>query len=138
MTAEDEREVSRILMAYAMALDRRNWILFRDCFSPDVVADYVGIARLEGIEPYLTFMMDGLSRLGPTLHRVTNVVVSGNSVRADSASYVDAVRLHEPSDGTVLHAIGTYQDVFRRERDGWRISSRLYTPFVNSRFSACD
>ena len=40
LSAQDERSINALLIAYATAIDTRDWALFRSCFTADCKADY--------------------------------------------------------------------------------------------------
>ena len=39
---EDHQDVADLLVRYATGIDRRDWALFRTCFTGDCEVDYVG------------------------------------------------------------------------------------------------
>lgn len=127
---EDQAQIGEILVRYATGVDRRDWNLFRTCWTADVVADYGAIGRFSGIDALTDFMFASHDAMGPTHHRLSNFVidvgVGGDPDRADARSYVHAVLLATPGDpGSWIDAVGHYDDTFVRTGDGWRISHRI-------------
>ena len=124
---QDERAISAVLLAYAAGIDRRDWALFRACFTEDAVGEYPGFGRWAGAEAITEFMREAHEKLGPTLHRMTNFVIDGAGDGASAHSYVDVLLTGATPDQPVHNAAGWYQDRFRRDPEGWRIAHRHYT-----------
>jgi 3-phenylpropionate/cinnamic acid dioxygenase small subunit len=129
-----QQEIAELLVRYATGIDRRDWDLFRTCFTPDCVADYGDIGLWHGVEE-ITAWMDEVHRgAGHTLHRITNqaVVVDSDTVRA--RCYVDAVVLGA-DNASGVRALGFYDDELRHSDHGWQIHHRRFTPVL---FQAVD
>jgi hypothetical protein len=63
--------------------------------------------------------------MGPTYHRLSNFVIDVEGDRATARSYVHAILMVVPGDSANwVEAIGSYDDVLVRTREGWRISRR--------------
>lgn len=122
-------DVADVLVRYATGIDRRDWDALRSCFTDDCQADYGPIGRWDSGAEITEFMRDAHATAGPTLHRITNVVVeeAGDGVRA--RCYVDAlVMFADQPAGT--RATGTYDDELVRTGEGWRIARRRFTPVL--------
>ena len=120
-------EVAEVLVRYATGIDRRDWDLFRTCFTEDVEADYGDIGVWHGVDEITTFMTEIHAGCGHTMHRISNVAVSpgaGDGVVA--RCYVDALVLG-PDNGAGVRAAGWYDDELIRTDDGWRITRRRFT-----------
>lgn len=133
MTADDEQrrradrqDVAEVLVRYATGIDRRDWDLFRTCFTADVHADYQDIAVWVGVEEITAFMDAAHAGMGRTLHRITNIDVRLDGDRATARSYVDAV-LMAADGGSGFNPVGFYDDELVRTADGWRIARRRFT-----------
>ena len=125
MTVRDD--VSEVLVRYATGIDRRDWTVLRSCFTDDCDADYGDIGHWRSGDEITEWMRVSHEPAGPSLHRITNVVVDQTGRdRASARSYVDAVVLGPGNTGGA-HALGFYDDGLVRGDDGWRISSRRYT-----------
>ena len=129
MTAPDERadrqDVAEVLVRYASGIDRRDWPLFRSCFTEGVHADYEGIAVWEGVDEITAFMEAAHGEMGHTLHRITNVAVQVDGDRAAARSYVDLVAMDAAGESGLTTA-GFYDDELVRTPDGWRIATRRF------------
>ena len=123
----DREQISDVLIRYATGIDRRDWALFRTCWTPDAVCDYGEVGTFEGLDALTEFMVASHDAMGPIHHRMSNFVIdidqSGD--RANVRSYVHAVLIAVPGDkNSWIDAVGNYSDVFVRTADGWRIASR--------------
>jgi 3-phenylpropionate/cinnamic acid dioxygenase small subunit len=125
---EVRQDVADVLVRYATGIDRRDWALFRSCFTDDCEADYGAIGVWRGGDEITAWMEQAHAPCGHTVHRITNVVVvpdrDGDHVVA--RSYVDAVVMG-PRNETGSRSIGYYDDGLVRTTDGWRIARRHYT-----------
>ena len=85
------QDVADVLVRYATSIDRRDWALFRTCFTEGCQADYGDIGVWHGADAITKWMEQAHARCGHTLHRITNqaIVASGDGVAA--RSYVDAI-----------------------------------------------
>jgi SnoaL-like domain len=127
---EEQAQIGGVLVRYATGIDRREWDLFRTCWTPDVVADYGEIGQFAGVDGLTDFMFASHDAMGPTHHRLSNFVIDvgagGDPDRADARSNVHAVLIATPGDpNSWIDAIGHYDDTFIRTADGWRISHRI-------------
>jgi 3-phenylpropionate/cinnamic acid dioxygenase small subunit len=119
--------VHDVLVRYASGIDRRDWELFRSCFTPDCAVDYGEIGLWRGVEEITAFMIAVHENCGHTLHRISNVAVEpvGDGVRA--RSYVDAV-IMGPDNRDGVRAIGFYEDhLVHSDGAGWQIAQRDFT-----------
>lgn len=131
-------DVTDVVVRYATGIDTRDWPLLRSCFTDDCDADYGDIGHWQGADEITRWMADIHDPLGPTLHRITNVVVRTADANGDDAPdapggdqvvarcYVHGI-VTTADGGTVVHAFGTYDDDLVRTPDGWRIARRRFT-----------
>jgi len=125
-------EIGQVLVRYASGIDRRDWDLFRSCFTEDCHAEYEGIGTWEGVEAITAFMVEAHAGAGHTLHRITNVAVDvdgdagADGRRARARSYVD-VLVMAPDGVHGVNAAGFYDDELVCGEGTWRISSRRFT-----------
>ena len=120
-------EVGEVLVRYATGIDRRDWDLFRTCFTADVEADYGDIGVWHGVEEITEWMRATHEPCGHTMHRITNVAVTPvDDDHASSRCYVQALVLLADNQNGV-RATGCYDDDLVRTDDGWRIAERHFT-----------
>jgi len=124
---EVRQDVAEVLVRYATGIDRRDWALFRTCFTDDCEADYGEIGHWHGVEEITDWMTVVHEACGPTLHRITNIAVTpGEGGRVTARSYVEALVLG-PDNGAGVRASGFYDDELVDTPDGWRIARRTFT-----------
>jgi hypothetical protein len=126
MSAEIDRDITAVLLRYATGIDQRDWRLFASCFTAGMEADYGCIGKWHGRDAFVSFMQDGHLKVGPTMHRMTNIVVIVAEDRATATSYVDALLLPAQAGGSVRQAHGRYEDELVRVEGQWKISSRRF------------
>jgi SnoaL-like domain len=144
-TTEDWAERAAIvdlLNRYATAIDTRNWVLLRSCFTADSKLDYDEEGRFRGIKcdqcgeeiaqwdnadavtGHFTHSHDGYDH---TQHRITNAVVELTGNTAAARSYVHAAFVPSGAPETLLSAYGRYDDILVKSGQEWLISRRVYT-----------
>lgn len=127
LSLDNERAIVAVIVRYGTAIDTRDWALMETCFSEDVRADYGSFGKYDGRAPLLAFMQKAHSALGPTLHRMSNFVVDGDSGAARARTYVDAILLPLEPGGAPHQGIGFYDDELVKTAHGWRIRQRRFT-----------
>jgi 3-phenylpropionate/cinnamic acid dioxygenase small subunit len=123
---EARADISDLLVRYATGIDRRDWALFRTCFTDDCLADYGDIGVWHDADSLTSWMERAHSSCGHTMHRITNQQIGVGGEDATARSYVDAVIL-AADNLTGTHALGYYDDELVRTEQGWKISTRRFT-----------
>ncbi|MBL7487243.1 nuclear transport factor 2 family protein [Frankia sp. AgB1.9] len=127
MIDHDARQgIAEVLLRYATGIDRRDWALFRTCFTLDCEADYGTVGVMHGAGAITEWMDQAHAGCGYTMHRITNTVVSPHSDGAAARSYVDAIVLAADNQ-TGTQVVGYYDDELVNTTDGWKISRRVFT-----------
>ena len=114
-----------VVVAYAMALDARDWDAFRALFEGQIEIDYSALGSIHATMPAQVWV-DRCKVLGgfdATQHKVSNFVISLGGSIAQVTSYVDAAHFIHV-DGRDLSGFcrGTYVHQMRRGAQGWKIS----------------
>lgn len=130
LSMQDERSINAVLLAYASAIDRRDWALFRTCFTEDCSADYGDFGRWNTAVALTQFMQDAHAQLGSTLHRISNIRLTAKRDGVDAVSYVDAILKPQNDHGPVHRAMGSYDDFLVRTGNGWRIARRRFNAII--------
>ena len=120
------QDVAELLVRYATGIDRRDWALFRTCFTEDCHADYGDLGVWDGVDAITAFMERSHASMGHTLHRITNEAVTRNGNAVAARSYVDAVLMAADNQSGV-NAIGSYDDDLVQTDHGWKIARRRFT-----------
>lgn len=122
ITVEDRVAIHEVIALHGHVVDDRDWDRLGEVFADDVVFDLTdyGYGTLHGMQAMQDLVRgnrdDATQPLG---HHVTNTVIvsqDGGRVRARSKALAVA------GDGTTGSAV--YEDVLRRDAQGWRISYR--------------
>ena len=133
-------EIEGRMLAYARAVDRRDWALMRQTFHPDADihhAEYKG-----GLEGLVTVISGRQAGVTVTLHLLTNCLVEfagpEDAVphRALAETYLLAHQwldqagartrgLEVETIGLEIESWGRYVDIFARRDDAWRVQRRV-------------
>jgi 3-phenylpropionate/cinnamic acid dioxygenase small subunit len=125
-SCSDHHDIAEVLVRYATGIDRRDWALFRTCFTDDVRADYETIGTWSGVDEITTFMTETHAAMGHTMHRLSNFAIEVTGDTASARTYVDAIIMSADGQGGV-NALGFYDDNLVRTNGGWRIAQRHFT-----------
>jgi 3-phenylpropionate/cinnamic acid dioxygenase small subunit len=123
---EVRSEVADVLVRYATGIDRRDWDLFRSCFTDDCDIEYPGIGVWHSAEEITGWMRDVHEPCGHTLHRISNVAVTEGTRGVTARSYVDAIVMFA-GNRTGTRAAGSYDDELVPTGDGWKLARRRFT-----------
>jgi 3-phenylpropionate/cinnamic acid dioxygenase small subunit len=136
MSEEDDRAaIADVVVRYATAIDRRDWDLFRTCFTDDCGSDYGPIGGWTTLDGLTEFMTTAHAGMGHTMHRMTNVVTAVDGDSASGRTYVHVIlQLDRNDPATVFETFGFYDDAFVRAADGWRITQRNFTTVAERTF----
>lgn len=126
----DERALTALLLRYATALDTRDWVMLRSCFSEDVEADYASFGKWRGPREIIDYMRRTHASLGPTLRRVTNISAYIEGGQVCARSYIDVILTPGKAGGPIHRGVGWFDDRMSRTSDGWKISRRTFIPIL--------
>lgn len=122
----DRAAIVDAVIAYATAVDTRDWERLRALFTEDACWEYGAAGeRLRGPHAIVARISTGVQRLDATQHLNGNHVAAVHGDEAEHTCYYQAqhVRLGLP-DGERFLAGGRYDDRLRRTPDGWRFTAR--------------
>jgi 3-phenylpropionate/cinnamic acid dioxygenase small subunit len=126
----DRARIGDLLDAYAAAVDARDWEGLRAVFAPDAVLDYSDSGGPKGaLEEVLPWLRESLELFAATQHLITNraIELRGGEATSRSSYFNPMGRSRDDGGLDMLYVGGTYEDRFRRTRDGWRIAERVQT-----------
>ena len=126
LSAQDERAIAGVLIAYASAIDQRDWPLLQSCFTADCAADYGDFGKWHGASTITAFMKEAHAICGATLHRISNIDIRSHGGTVSVRSCVDALLMPQVTGGPVHRGIGFYEDQFVRTGSGWQIARRQF------------
>ena len=131
----DRAAIADVIVRYATAIDRRDWTMFRTCFTADCGSDYGSIGGWSDIDGLTGFMTTAHAGMGHTMHRMTNHVVTLDGDTATGRTYVHVIlQLDRNNPANVYETFGFYDDTFVRNNDGWRIAQRDFTTVAERTF----
>ena len=120
-----ERSIYRNLVAFARAMDERDWDAFAGFTSEDMTAS-MGRGELEGRDTIVTFMRSFLVHCGPTQHLLGNVIIDVDGDSAKSSAYVHDMHLGSGDKSELrFYSLGRYYDEWKKFDDGWRMVRRV-------------
>ncbi len=117
LDADARLEIADVLVRYATGIDRRDWDLFRTCFTVDCHADYGDIGVWDGVDELTAWMVAAHQGAGHTFHRISNQAVTATEGGATARCYVDAIVMGADNVGGV-RAVGFYDDELVRSEAG--------------------
>jgi len=129
-TRLDEQAAAEVVVAYALALDSRDWTLFQSLFEDEVEIDYSSLGATVGRFPAKEWA-DRCRVLGAfdaTHHKVCNFTFAREDEGIVVTSYIDAAHFIQ-ADGRLLEAyvLGVYQHHLLRRGAEWRIAKCVLT-----------
>lgn len=119
----EEKRIERVLMAYAAAIDKRNWPALEQVLAAEATAHYESFGDFTGrraiVDGVRTFL-EGCC--GPTQHLVSNLRIAVEGKRATATCYIQAIHvgLGDYKDH-LLTVWGEYRDRLELGPEGWRI-----------------
>jgi SnoaL-like domain len=124
----DQLEIRALMDRYGMAVDRRDWDLYRSVFTPDARIDYADSGGpADELERIVEWLAEVLVPFAGLQHNMTNHVAEIEASTARACTYF--VAFHAVQDGSggegVFTMGGFYQDRLARSDAGWRIVHRV-------------
>ncbi len=125
----DERRIERVLIAYATAVDTRNWAGFDAIFDVAARAVYGNDPRsqlvCEDREAIRAMCRKNLDGCGPTQHLLSNFRIDVAGDRASSVCSVQAGHFGRGEARQARYELwGEYRDELQKGAAGWRITQR--------------
>ena len=116
----DRLEINELLARYARAVDRKDWDLYREVFTPEAEIDYTSAGGVSGdTDTQATWLAEALAQFPATQHLIANTIIA---FADDDNATVEAV-FHNPMvmpDKSAWVTGGWYHHDVRRTADGWR------------------
>jgi hypothetical protein len=116
-------EAMRLQNAYALAIDARDWELFRTVFTTDVRADYPH-AVFDGMDAWLDNFIPFHDTCAWTVHEITNHVVGEDSQGIWGTCYGWVRWTMKDKPGYINRAEVLFRDRLRWDGGTWRIARR--------------
>ncbi|MDP5314381.1 nuclear transport factor 2 family protein [Streptomyces poriferorum] len=125
----DIAAIEAAAVAYATALDTRDWETLGALFTDDACWEYSGSGERHcGPDAIVGRIRTGLERIDATHHLNGNHVAAVHGDEAEHTCYYQAQHVrHGLPDGEKFLGGGRYDDRLRRTPDGWRFTHRRIT-----------
>jgi 3-phenylpropionate/cinnamic acid dioxygenase small subunit len=117
----DQRAIEDGLVAYAHALDERDYARLSALFTSDARVKYGEVDWLVGVPATARYVAAALDPLEMSQHRLSSIAVTIDGDRATSKAYLCAEHVRAGERYTVG---GHYLDAWERTPAGWRIAER--------------
>ncbi|HEV2633636.1 MAG TPA: nuclear transport factor 2 family protein [Actinocrinis sp.] len=118
----DRDEIVQTVLAYATAVDTRDWATLRTLFTDDGAWEYAASGeRVSGPEAIAARIGASIERLDATQHMNSNHVMA---LRGDEADHTCYFQAHHLRGTQRFVGAGRYEDRLRRTADGWRFTRR--------------
>lgn len=120
-----ERSIYRNLVAFARAMDERDWGAFAEFTAEEMTAS-LGRGEIVGRDNIVAFIQSFLDGCGPTQHLLGNVLIDIDGDSARSSAYVADLHLGRgEKKGVSFRTLGCYHDQWQRSESGWLMTRRI-------------
>jgi SnoaL-like protein len=126
-TLEDRALIGDLVVAYAFAIDERNWQAFEALFTPDAHIDYRSAGGIAGTPAEVAaWMPQAISLFTWTMHSVLTHRLEATGADTVQGSLHMFARHGVVFDGAneVMDVSGLYHDQYVRTPAGWRFAAR--------------
>ena len=127
ITLEDRALIGDLVVAYAFAVDERDWKAFEALFTPDARIDYRSAGGLAGTPAEVAaWMPQALSFFTWTMHSVFThrIQATGADTATGSLHVVARHGLLWEGANEIMDVAGIYRDEYVRTANGWRFAAR--------------
>lgn len=120
----DHQEICETLYRYALALDTRNWTLYRSIFSDQVDFDFSTYHGRPAVRMHADDLVASAAQLfagfSSTQHTMSNPIVDIDGDKARCTMYIQAAHSVEPDPDAAWFIMGGhYEDTLERSTSGW-------------------
>lgn len=123
----DRLGIQDLIYRYALAVDSRDWELYRQVFTPDARIDYTDSGGVVGdLETVVQWLAGVLEPFAGLQHFMGNHLVELHGDTAQACTYFISIHtaLEEGAE-TIMKVGGYYADQLARGPEGWRIFERV-------------
>jgi hypothetical protein len=127
LSLEDRALIGDLVVAYAFAIDERDWKAFEALFTPDAHIDYRSAGGIAGTPAVVAaWMPQAISLFTWTLHSVLTHRLAATGPDTATGSLHMFARHGLTFDGAseVMDVSGVYHDQYVRTPAGWRFAAR--------------
>lgn len=127
--ASDRLAVREVLERYTYAMDRRDKVLMRSCFTPDADLSYFGGLRHFSGNEFADTFVSSLEAFGFIDHSISSLRITVDADVAAVDMHLCATMALKGAP-TVLIRWVQVTDELVREQSGWKITKRRHVPFL--------
>ena len=126
----DQAAIRDVIGLYFYGLDRRDFTVFTDCFTPDAYGEYDGGKAVHRGREAIITALRGISQFKSSSHLASSMMIKVDGDRAKADTYAVAFLLtdNEEGKGRILVRGLQYLDDFVHRPEGWRIAHRVHIP----------
>jgi hypothetical protein len=127
LSLEDRALIGDLVVAYAFAVDERDWPAFAALFTPDARIDYASAGGIVGTPAEVAaWMPQALSFFTWTMHSIFTHRLQATGADTVQGSLHVLARHGVVFDGAkeVMDVSGVYHDEYVRTPNGWRFAAR--------------
>ena len=120
--------IEDLLTRYAIAVDTRDWELYRTLFTSRALIDYTSSGGIRGGPDEVTEWLSGaLAIFSMSQHLVANrdIHIAGDTATSRSYFYNPMGRTKRDGSLELLFVGGYYADTLERSPAGWQIAERI-------------
>jgi 3-phenylpropionate/cinnamic acid dioxygenase small subunit len=122
----DREAVRDVVIRYATGIDRRDWEMYRSCFTNEVEIDFTswtgGSPNTFAVDQWVELVKRTLSGFISTQHTSTNHVITIERDKATCVSYMQAQHYFPNDEIEGTYTIGGYYtNNLERTSAGWKI-----------------
>jgi 3-phenylpropionate/cinnamic acid dioxygenase small subunit len=121
----ESNAIHDVLVAYATALDSKQYDQLSDVFLEDATAHYVGVGDCHGLSQIVTLVSSVLDQCAGTQHLLGNFRIQVNGSEATAQCYLQAIHVGKGDFAESMMTVwGEYSDKLVLTANGWRIAHR--------------
>lgn len=124
----DRFEIQDLLVTYADAIDRRDWDVLDDVFTPDAVIDYTAAGGIRGsLTDIKAFLAESMAWFSSYQHLTghAKILIDGDTATGRAICH-NPLTLTGPDGAPHTMVVGIwYVDRYVRTARGWRIAERV-------------
>ncbi|HIG43618.1 MAG: nuclear transport factor 2 family protein [bacterium] len=117
----DRIALQDVLLKYAAGVDDRDFDLYRTCFTDDVEVYGMGKETVYGLEAWMEFVIDALSKYDATQHMLGPQLATIDGDRATTRTDLQALHNLKDQPGKMFILWATYLSEMIRIDGDWKI-----------------
>ncbi len=120
--ANDRRQLQDVMLSYAAAVDDRDMVRYRACFTDDVEIVGFGETTITGADTWTASVASQLEAFSATQHLMSPQLATVSGDTASARTDVQALHVIKDGDGAMFTLWATYLTNFLRTDKGWKIA----------------